>query len=173
MMQALCWNARGACNKGTMDYFRSILSTNRISLCGSLEPKAGPEKIANFCSNMGFPHFLHGNPINQKIWILWNANISVTHVDTGDQYITVKVEVGSGGLSYWHTFVYASINQTERRTLWESLITASVSYTGPWIVSGDFTMPFPLGEKRKGECVRRNTGAMFGVTIGQPGTKFG
>ncbi|CAM8889838.1 unnamed protein product [Rhodiola kirilowii] len=65
-MQALCWNARVACNNGTMDYFCSIVSTNRISLCGILESKAGPEKIANFCSNMGFAHFLHGNPINQK-----------------------------------------------------------------------------------------------------------
>ncbi|CAM8959734.1 unnamed protein product [Rhodiola kirilowii] len=74
-MHVLSWNARGACNQGTIDYLKTMSATYHISVCGILEPKAGHEKLESFARQLGFNNSMHGGSINNKIWILWKDSV--------------------------------------------------------------------------------------------------
>ncbi|CAM8944442.1 unnamed protein product [Rhodiola kirilowii] len=156
MTHILCWNARGACNAGTIDYFKTMMSTHKFSLCAILEPMTNPDKLTDFARKVGLPNFMHGGDINQKVWILWNDSIQVSHVTTTDQYISVKV-TAYPGVHFTSSFVYASVSKSRREALWEDLLSTSHS-TGPWIVAGDFNTISSWAEKKGG--ARRDTGSM-------------
>ncbi|CAM8975881.1 unnamed protein product [Rhodiola kirilowii] len=148
-MRTLCWNARGANNNGTIDFFKTILSTHNFSLCGILEPMTGHDNLSHFARKVGFKNYLHGGEANSKIWVLWRDSVEVTFIKAGNQFISVSVQTDMN-IQYTCTFVYASTSVSVRQNLWHDLLDMSSSITGPWIVAGDFNTISSGSEKKGG-----------------------
>ncbi|KAL9674864.1 hypothetical protein QQ045_003063 [Rhodiola kirilowii] len=128
MIHTLCWNARGANNT---------------------EPMTGSHNVPEFARKVGFKNFLHGDDTNPKIWILWKDHVKVSHIATGDQYITISAStLASSPITV--TFVYAAISQARRLLLWDQLENFARTLAGPWIVAGNFNVISSGNEKKGG-----------------------
>ncbi|KAL9679764.1 hypothetical protein QQ045_017631 [Rhodiola kirilowii] len=158
MKHILCWNARGANNAGTIDYYKTMMSTHKFSLCAILEPMSGTDRLTEFARKVNMPNYMHGDVINPKVWILWNDAIQVSHINTRDRYISVLVN-DFHNTPFTCTFVYAFVSQTKRRELWNDLLMDAQSMAGPWVVAGDFNVISSWSEKKG--AATRDTGAMF------------
>ncbi|CAM8951160.1 unnamed protein product [Rhodiola kirilowii] len=68
----LCWNARDANNKGTIDYLKTLKSSHNIGVCVILEPKADSKSLAKVALALKFSSYTHFYPENTHIWLLWD-----------------------------------------------------------------------------------------------------
>lgn len=84
---------------------------------------------------------------------MWNGEV----VMNGNQHLTGKFTSVNDNWSWHISVVYADCNRIARRSLWQELINVRNTFTGPWIVCGDFNVTRYTAERTN--CYRLS-GAM-------------
>ncbi|GAV67593.1 Exo_endo_phos domain-containing protein [Cephalotus follicularis] len=144
MINFLIWNLRGTGPTTKLDYIKHEVKSSNISFCALLEPKHEGSHLLRTSLALHILNYIHCNPINTHIWLLWNNDIDVQIVDTSDQFITTKITHKSK--SFFLSTVYASCEISWRQLLWHDL-----SYFNPgslpWLIGGDFNTISTPSEK--------------------------
>lgn len=95
---------------------------------------------------IGLPNIAHGNSINTKIWLFWNASVAISDITLNPQDITVLAK--KDDMEVVVSSVYASTEKNIRRSLWDHLL--NISAAKPWMVCGDFNVVTTAAEKLGG-----------------------
>ena len=144
------WNIRGLANKHSRDVlFNHIKLTSPDVICIA-EPMMSPSDFPVSTLrlfNMEIFAFNLRDGVS-KIWILLKNNFPTPRIcSNSDQEISL--DFTSGSSNFRITFVYANVNVSARRRLWQLLPSLALSDT-PWLIIGDFNAIRGAHERRGG-----------------------
>lgn len=154
MYPTIIWNIRGVGSESKVNYIKHEVREKTIQILTLLEPKMRGAHLYRFAVSIGFPNFWHGNPLNSHIWIFWKAGVQLNVLDYGKHH--VHTEITGSTFSYYHTFVYASTVDAQKRDLWSTLASFNAG-TQPWLLGGDFnSITSRLTDKKGGSYKQSN-----------------
>ncbi|OVA17163.1 hypothetical protein BVC80_4265g2 [Macleaya cordata] len=114
------------------------------------EPMIHQDRIIRVGNSLSLTNSAHNSGSGGKIWILWGDSYSVTVLSSSSQFIHTKITYNPVGTVFFATFIYASCDNLERRTLWSDLSTIGARISCPWILGGDFNVVSNLAERLGG-----------------------
>lgn len=85
------WNSRGSKKQSQVNYLLRMRSLYHPAVIVLLEPKQPGSRIANLAASINYPRFLHCNPNNNHILILWKDSVDISLQSCSDQYLTILV----------------------------------------------------------------------------------
>lgn len=139
MSNLACWNIRGFNlthkQKEEWDYVRKY----DLEMVGILDTREQQVRIGNIIDNC-VPRWCveHNYLYNSsgKIWVCWKPTIGIVRcIDKCEQSVTLEVQKGNG-LVFLITMVYASIDGSQRRNLWDNIVRLSCNINVPWMLLG-------------------------------------
>nr|TKR97177.1 hypothetical protein D5086_0000215700 [Populus alba] len=149
------WNVRGLNNPLKQHEVVSLMKKNKLDVCGLLETKMLPARIASmharrlklwkYLSNAESAH-------TARILLFWKPDtVHVTLLASSAQAIHVSISCLISHVSFKATFVYGFNSITARRPLWEDLRSWNSSH--PWLILGDFNSLLSSSDKHNGEAI--------------------
>ncbi|XP_020218744.1 uncharacterized protein LOC109801977 [Cajanus cajan] len=150
-MNVLCWNCRGAGNKGFASLVNDMIYNHEVGLLCLLETHISGERAMEVTRRILLEKkfLVHAQGHSGGLWCLWDPkrwNIEVVHHSF--QFIHLKVLNDS---SHWFcTIVYASPHPQDRIMLWRELTQISKHIDGPWNLVGDFNVVLHQHERMGG-----------------------
>ncbi|XP_019168334.1 PREDICTED: uncharacterized protein LOC109164037 [Ipomoea nil] len=150
LMRFLVWNVRGVASQGSFHRIRVLLRSHSPSILCLLEPFSSPDRLGYFQLRFSFDHSL--SSCNNKIWLFWNNDLSVSIEGQSDQCISVACALSTVPSPFWISFVYAKTKERLRVPLWDELhsVSARLPVGVPWSVAGDFNCLLSVDEKKGG-----------------------
>lgn len=138
------WNVRGLnstdCQRGVRDWVKS----GRFSVGAFIETRVREENAASVVGAVvpGWRYATnYSGSEGGRIWVVWDPAVSVLVYSKPDQMVVCGVFEPETSLSYMVIFVYGYNTETQRRILWEELVTVtgiSLVKEAPLIILGDF-----------------------------------
>lgn len=150
MYNILCWNARGVGNRGTSAHIKDLCFNHKIEVLVIIEPKISAARLDQLALYWGFDNSMHGDLINNHIWVCWSKDIHVENPTWTHQHITVTIFHDNIPDKICYSFIHASCSLIERQLLWDDLSILHGSKTDPWILMGDFNAFLSWDEKQGG-----------------------
>lgn len=150
-----CWNVRGLNSPLKQHEVVHLMKKNKVDVCGLLESKMLPSKVAamhsfrlkhwKFLTNASGSSLAH-------IVVPWNpSTVQVDLVGSSSQGLHVIVFNLVSQIRFHVSFVYGLHTIVARRALSDSL--CSWSPPGPWMVLGDFNSFLSQDDKLNGSAV--------------------
>lgn len=92
-------------------------------------------------AKIGFPNsFRVEAEFAGGIWFCWTDNIIVDILEVHFQMIHVRVRNAQRSASFLFSAVYASLQATSRRFLWDFFNLVAEHVDGSWLLAGDFNL---------------------------------
>ncbi|XP_074290539.1 uncharacterized protein LOC141617253 [Silene latifolia] len=126
---------------------KGLSSQHLNGLFGLVETKVRTTNINSVQAGLGNKwNFLNNNDIHEsgRIWLLWDP--SLFHVKD-KQAIHVSVDHLQSGYSWTCSFIYGCNKDSERTSLWQSILQAKSIVHGPWLLMGDFSNVLHIAER--------------------------
>ncbi|KAE8676672.1 hypothetical protein F3Y22_tig00111582pilonHSYRG00512 [Hibiscus syriacus] len=86
------------------------------------------------------------------IWLMWDSSIQIHLFQITNQFIHGKSRFKIDSLWHFFTTVYASLNVTIRRNLWNMISNLNPSNNEPWIIGGDFNCILKMEDRHRGSA---------------------
>ena len=149
------WNIRGLNNPLKQHEVVSLMKKHKMDVCGLLETKLLPSKVASF-QKFRLRHWQHLSNANvantARIVVLWNpSTVKVDLIASSAQAVHLTISCLISHISFKASFVYGFNTITARRSLWEDL--RSWNSNSPWMVLGDFNSMLSSVDKHNGAAV--------------------
>ncbi|KAL9668229.1 hypothetical protein QQ045_002606 [Rhodiola kirilowii] len=141
---------QGVGNKSTTNHLKAQCVLYKTNIVAILEPKIKHDLLPGLCKELGFDHYMHGEDINDHIWICWSDSLELDNTIWSSQQVTSLVRFKDSDTQAMFTFVYADCDDTVRQRLWADLIDTSSRMNIPWLVAGDFNVVSTWEEKSGG-----------------------
>lgn len=139
-----CWNVCGFNKRSHRIGFKKWCHSSKPLLGSLIETHVKQPKIEKFVNAILPGWYFDDNYAFSelgKIWILWHPSVKVVILFKSLQMVTCEVKFPGNPIDFIVSFVYASNDETVRRSLWCELVTTgnSTSVLGKaWAVLGDF-----------------------------------
>lgn len=120
-----------------------------------IEMRCDPSKLCKSLKKLGFHDnvFMENNCFSGGIVVSWKKNhFKVQLYHKSSQFIHVKMQEYSAN-EWLFTTIYASPNESRRKTLWDDLKGLAVNIRDPWILAGDFDDIASVADKKGGAPV--------------------
>lgn len=134
------WNIRGLYEPFKQFSIRKLLNANNVYLASILETKVRKHNIDRVLASIGDLEYLanYDHADNGWIWVVYDKQkVSVTCLETGNQFIHCRVVWTDSQNSCLITFVYAANHPDDRVPLWGEIKHLATSIDSPWAVVGD------------------------------------
>ncbi|XP_074300467.1 uncharacterized protein LOC141631738 [Silene latifolia] len=145
------WNVRGINKWNKQGDIRRFLHINKIGLFGLVETRVKIKNKARIQDGFGRPwQIIDNSEIKDsgRIWLLWDSSqILVQCIKKELQVIHAQVTNLVTGFVWTCSLVYGCNADSDRATLWESLINMKSNTIGPWLVMGDFNNVLFMDER--------------------------
>ncbi|XP_019251335.1 PREDICTED: uncharacterized protein LOC109230274 [Nicotiana attenuata] len=106
-------------------------------------------KLEKYKRRLDMQHGFHN--CSNKIWILWNNDITVDIIMDKEQHVHFKV-THNNGPGFFLTVVYAKCTEDLRTELWSDMKNILNYIQEPWGVFRDFNVITTSDEKKGGRC---------------------
>ncbi|XP_074315057.1 uncharacterized protein LOC141651237 [Silene latifolia] len=120
-------------------------------LFGLVETKVRTNNIISVQDGLGNKwNFLNNNDIHEsgRIWLLWDPSLfHVVLLMKDKQAIHVSVDHLQSGYSWTCSIIYGCNKDSERTSLWQSILQCKSIVHGPWLLMGDFNNVLHIGER--------------------------
>ncbi|XP_074297304.1 uncharacterized protein LOC141628012 [Silene latifolia] len=130
---------------------KGLSSHNLNGLFGLVETKVKNINISNVQAGLGNNwRFINNNDLHEsgRIWLLWDpGHFHVLLIMKDVQAILVSVEHLQTGFSWTCSLVYGCNKDSERASLWHSILQCKSIVHGPWLLMGDFNNVLHIGER--------------------------
>ncbi|XP_074305664.1 uncharacterized protein LOC141640884 [Silene latifolia] len=145
------WNVRGFNKKNKQGDVRRFLHINKVGLLGLAETKVKTINITNVQAGLGNNwKFINNNDLHAsgRIWLLFDpSHFHMLFIMKDVQAIHVYVEHLQTGFSWICSLVYGCNKDSERASLWHSILHCKYIVHGPWLLMGDFNNVLHVGER--------------------------
>ncbi|XP_021721963.1 uncharacterized protein LOC110689485 [Chenopodium quinoa] len=146
-IKVLVWNVQGVGNK--LSAIREIVRINRPSIMALVETHMSGVDADKICEKINFSGQLRveAQGFSGGIWLFWKSEeISVTPYGNHSQHLTILISK-NGETPWLFSAIYASPNSALRKDLWRELERIKDSFSGPWMMAGDFNDTVSLSER--------------------------
>ncbi|XP_058082442.1 uncharacterized protein LOC131230554 [Magnolia sinica] len=167
----LIWNARGVGNSPTISSLKRLIIQSRPSLVAILEPMLRDEKRVGTGLKLGFHQSISNAHEGGKIWIFHNSPLSIDHVSTSNQLLSLLIKVQGCLEVLLASFVYAKCSKILRRSMWDQLLVLTNGFSIPWLVARDFNAVLYPSERRGPGSFDTQSAAEFNEGINRAGLK--
>lgn len=155
-MIAIIWNCRGLGQPATVRSLSSLVSSHRPNVVFLSEIKSSnKEKIQKIALGLGFPctEFIPSVGSAGGLLLCWNNNIDLKVVVANNFLINCMVFDDPITSSWQFTAIYGPPTHCLRAEFWDSKTRIGATFSGPWIVIGDFNMILDQADKNGGRLV--------------------
>ncbi|XP_057246683.1 uncharacterized protein LOC130589440 [Beta vulgaris subsp. vulgaris] len=147
LVKILVWNVQGVGNK--IPTIRELIRINNPTVLVLVETHLSGEQAQKVCDKIGFSGNLRveAQGFSGGIWLFWRKEVvTVTSFGSHSQHLTVEIKK-IGDTPWLFSAIYASPDTVLRRQLWEELEKIKNSYSGPWLLAGDFNETISMNER--------------------------
>ncbi|XP_059306149.1 uncharacterized protein LOC132057525 [Lycium ferocissimum] len=148
MISILSWNIRSVRTQSAFARLKTLKNQYNLSFIGLQEPIVKAEHLPKYMRSIDMQG-CYSN-INNKIWLFWNNDYTVSIINDTEQQVTCKVIQTDNGEVFYITTVYAKCRSHLRNQLWEEINILSQNINGPWCTMGDFNVIAVAEEKEGG-----------------------
>lgn len=139
-MILLLWNSRRIRNQGLKIHLRELINYHKPVVIVLTVTKAVGLEADTILSTFNYANAskVDSDGNAGSIYVLWNDQVDIQPATLTEQEIYLFIKVPNLTLSFMLTAVYARPYPHFKKILWDNLASFQASYTGPWLVLGDF-----------------------------------
>lgn len=150
------WNCRGLGQSTTVRQLRDFVSSHRPELVFLSEIKLHEvSKVQRIVNKLEFHHFDFVSSIHRAggLLLMWKDILSIDVVVKSKLFFNVMVTEGDYPIPWMMTMVYGPPIISLRPQFLDSLSAIGSSFTGDWLVLGDFNMVLTSADKMGGDPI--------------------
>lgn len=155
MINCLIWNIRGVANDTSRLRLKSLTREHNIQILIVIEPKVDGERLEELAFFLKFSNYLHDDPNNHHIWLLWRDPIQISLHSSTNQVLNTHINIPQLFCTIAASFVYAKCSRPLRKELWQDLLYFQESNHLPWMIGGDFNVVAAAHEKRGPKAINQ------------------
>lgn len=148
----IVWNYRGAAGKDFFKFSKYYIDIYKPEIYVIMETRCNPGNLQASLQKLGFHKFLWVENAGYAGGIIVACKyiiLKIGLISSMDQAIHMKFE-DDRGQEWICTVVYASPNESIRKSLWDNMGMVVVNLHIPWLVVGDFNDIAYTNEKKGG-----------------------
>ncbi|KAL0410725.1 UNVERIFIED_CONTAM: hypothetical protein Slati_3662200 [Sesamum latifolium] len=153
-MKILAWNCRGLARPAARRMLRDLLQSHKPDIIFLCEIKTShTDKISSILlsSNLIFSNFVPAVNKAGGLCLAWTASVSVNIILENPWMINALICLNATPHPWQFTGVHCPAVSCFKPVFWQSLNEIHQSFTGPWLVMGDFNAVLSQVEKRGGK----------------------
>ncbi|WCJ18474.1 Retrovirus-related Pol polyprotein from type-1 retrotransposable element R2 [Euphorbia peplus] len=138
MIKILYWNCRGIGNPQTQRTLQGFCLKHRPDFLCLTEPMVDFSSIApNFWKSISMNFLSTNDRVFPTIWVFHRIDLNnLSIISRHEQHVTLEVE--TSGNVHRISLVYGNVLATRRRALWDDILLLKSTFSGSWVLMGDF-----------------------------------
>nr|XP_043615711.1 uncharacterized protein LOC122587599 [Erigeron canadensis] len=154
------WNIRGMNNSAKQNEAIKLMRNGKLQVCTFIETHLKLNTIQKagnkFFGSWEWVSNVQITPTCYRILTRWNPNtVNLMVIDSSKQSLLCSIEVFSSRINFFCSFIYASNNGSERKSLWRELgLQKQFVGNSPWVLMGDFNVTLDMNEHSSGGSYR-------------------